>query len=204
MVPIMNRRTSIRHAGLWFAAVLGLVLAGEAAAAIFCGNNLVRQGDPIYRVANRCPEPFWVERRQAARFLGEHGDQPVYGSDTIESWYLNFGPRRMMRRLVFVNGRLDRQETLGYGVAYTPGSRRCDRRDFEHAGDTAGEIYARCGEPDYQYDFSTRIGPYYGGPWPIPEGVEREIWAYDLGRGRMIRELFFVDGRLIHIRTERR
>ena len=195
----MNR---LAITGYALAGLLSVMWAAPAQAAIYCGENLVRQGDPIYRVADRCPEPFWVERRQAARLLGRQAGQPVYGSDTVESWY--FGPRRMMRRLVFINGRLERQDTLGYGVPWNPGSRSCDTQAFEHAGDTAGEVYAHCGEPDYRYDFSTNIGPYYGGPWPIPRGVEREIWAYDPGPGRMIRELFFVDGELIHLRTQRR
>ena len=34
----------------------------------------------------------------------------------FEAWYYNFGPRQLLRRLVFRDGFLVREETLGYGV----------------------------------------------------------------------------------------
>lgn len=194
----------------WLSVVLiglaaGILPVPEAAARdLYCGSNLVRIGDPIWRVGRRCPEPFWVERWQQPLAFDRLGRPLGHHADSIEVWYLNFGPRRHMRRLTFRNGHLDRAESLRYGVEWEPGSRRCTARELETAGDTVGEIYARCGEPDFRYDFSTTIGPYYGGPWPLPVGTERFLWAYDFGGGRFVRELFFIDGRLIHSRAEHR
>lgn len=177
-------------------------LRGADSGAFYCDRNLVRVGDPIWRVGRRCPEPFWVERWQEPLGYDRLGRPLAFGAEAIETWYLNFGHRRLMRRLTFRNGHLIREESLGYGVPHVPGTRRCDARKLQHAGDTVGEIYARCGEPDYRYDFSTSIGPHYGGPWPLPRGSDHQLWAYDFGRGRLVRELYFIDGRLIHSRVE--
>lgn len=185
--------------GLMLAALLWL---GQADASLYCGRNLVKTGDPIYLVGRKCPEPFWTERWQDVIY-NRFGHPIPPSAETVEVWYLNFGRRRMMRALTFRNGRLRHIESLDYGVAYEPGSRRCSTRELEHAGNSAGEIYARCGEPDYRYDFSS-IGPWYGGPWPPPRGSHREIWTYDMGGDRFARELYFVDGQLIHSRSESR
>lgn len=182
--------------------ITALLVGEHADASMYCGRDLVKRGDPIYLVGRKCPEPFWVERWQDMVY--NRFGQPIGPTaQTVEIWYFNFGQRRLMRALTFRNGRLSSINTLDYGVPFEPGTRRCTARELERAGGSAGEIYARCGEPDYRYDFST-IGPYYGGPWPPPQGAHREIWAYDMGPGRFIRELYFVDGRLIHTRTDSR
>lgn len=194
----MTHSKKFISAGLMIAASLWF---GQAEASLYCGRDLVKKGDPIYLVGRKCPEPFWVERWQDV--IHNHFGHPIAAADTIEVWYLNFGQRRMMRALTFRNGRLRRIDKLDYGVSYKPGSQRCTTRELEQAGGSAGEIYARCGEPDYRYDFSA-ISPWYGGPWPPPRGSRQEIWAYDMGPGRFVRELYFVDGRLIHTRVESR
>jgi hypothetical protein len=170
-----------------------------SADSIFCGNQLVRAGDPIWQVARKCPEPFWQESYDRARAVDRFGR--ALELQRMEVWTLNFGQRRLMRRLVFVNGRLSRIHALGYGVDFPPGSRRCAPRELATAGDTIAEIYARCGEPDYSYDIpSPGVYGYHGGP----AQQERRLWTYDFGARHHPRELMFVDGRLHTIRTQRR
>lgn len=188
-----------------FVLAAALLLAWPAAhASFYCGRYMVSAGDAIWRVGRVCPDPFWVERWQEPHFFDRGGFPLGFGSDTIEVWYLNFGDRRLMRRLIFRNGRLERETGLRYGVGHVPGTRRCTAHELAQAGDTIGEIYARCGEPDFRYDFSPFLAPYFGGPGPLPHGTDRQVWAYDYGAGRLVRELLFIDGRLIRTRAEQR
>ena len=186
--------------------VTGLLLAGfgavEAQArSFYCERQLVSVGDPIWSVARKCPDPFWSERFDRVRARDRRGD--VLAAETVEWWYLNFGQRRLMRRLEFVDGRLNRIDRLGYGVDFEPGSRRCTVRQLENAGRTMGEIYARCGEPDYQYAFPL---PGDSGRWlgPGRPPVDRRIWVYDFGGRFHVRELLFIDGHLEHISARER
>lgn len=167
---------------------------------LYCERQIVRKGDPIWRVSRKCPKPFWRETYERAATRDRHG-HPL-DIHRFEIWTLNFGQRRLMRRLVFVNGRLSRIDALGYGVDYRPGSRHCSPGDLARAGETVAEIYARCGEPDYSYELPGRARyGYSGGPG---ERGRRELWTYDFGSRRHPRELLFVDGRLQGISTERR
>jgi hypothetical protein len=172
----------------------------SAADTLQCGRQLVRSGDPIWQVARKCPEPFWRENYDRTSAADRFG-RPLE-MQRVEVWTLNFGARRLMRRLVFVDGRLARIHTLGYGVEYVPGSRRCTPHQLNNAGDTIAEIYARCGEPDYSYVLPTPgVYGYQGGR---VESQDRRTWTYDFGTRHHPRELLFIDGRLHTIRTERR
>ena len=171
-----------------------------AADTLQCNRQIVRSGDPIWQVARKCPEPFWQERYDRTTAADRFG-RPLE-LQRVEVWTLNFGQRRMMRRLVFTNGRLSRIQSLGYGVDYTPGSRRCTPHELNNAGDTIAEIYARCGEPDFSYELpAPGLYGYHGGR---VESQERLSWTYDFGSRYHPRELLFIDGRLHTIRSERR
>ncbi len=190
----------IWRACLVLIALSATPLAVASADVLRCGSQLVRAGDPIWQVARRCPEPFWREYYDRTTVADRFG-RPLE-LQRVEIWTLNFGRRQLMRRLVFTNGRLDRVQTLGYGVNYTPGSRRCTPHELNNAGDTIAEIYARCGEPDYSYQEPTPgLYGYHGGR---VDAQERLTWTYDFGTRHHPRELLFVDGRLQSIRTERR
>lgn len=181
-----------------------LCLSSAADASLHCGNRLVNQGDPQYYVADVCPEPFWVERWELPLdqyyYSGPYG-QRSYGGPRYEAWYINFGPRKLIRRLVFRNGYLERQESLGRGVAFRPGSRRCSPRELRVAGESVGEIYAHCGEPDYIYSEPVVYSHHrrHGGFHRAGHYVLRTRWVYDFGSRRFDRELIFEDGRLIRI-----
>ncbi|MFU8832697.1 MAG: DUF2845 domain-containing protein [Wenzhouxiangella sp.] len=170
--------------------LLAPVISAEARS-MYCDGRLIRIDDPIWQVGRACPEPFWREHYERVYPLAH---------ERIEVWTLNFGQRRLMRRLVFSNGRLARIESLGYGVAWTPGTRRCTWQELDQAGDTVAEIYARCGEPDHRYDLTPQ--GFYG--YAGPTGDHRERWTYDFGPGQHAREVEFVNGRVQRITSLRR
>jgi len=183
---------------IFFLAVLAPVFSVAAARGMYCEGRLVQIDDPIWQVGRACPEPFWREHYERVRGYDRFGHPLAH--ERIEVWTLNFGQRRLMRRLIFSNGRLTRIESLGYGVAWAPGSRRCTWQELDQAGDTVAEIYARCGEPDHRYDL-TPPGLYgYAGP----TGDHRERWTYDFGPRQHPREVEFVNGRVQRITQLRR
>ena len=116
-------------------------------------------------------------------------------------WYYNFGPRALQQRLVFVEGVLERIDSLGYGVR-TLGTSCPFDRDF--TGMSSGELVARCGEPARRrrLDEAVVLRP---GPrtesWRDPR---REEWIYDFGDDRSLRLLDREDGRVIQMRWLRR
>jgi hypothetical protein len=182
----------------------GLLLLGcssqTEARNLYCEGRLVSVGDPVWQVARACPEPFWREDYETLQVRDRWGSLVHF--ERVEVWTLNFGQRRLMRRLVFSNGTLRRIETLGYGVAWQPGSRRCSTRELENAGQTAAEIFARCGQPDHRIDLSPPAYHGYAGPYVRHERLER--WTYEFGSNRHARELEFFNGRLQGVQTLRR
>ena len=116
----MGRRffnSAARHVGL----ALALYAAVGQADALRCGNNLVVDGDTVEKVRATCGEPQRIERRdilQRPSYV-RNGRVIYFGEEMVivpvELWTYNFGPNRFMRRLRFVNGRLEEIETLGYG-----------------------------------------------------------------------------------------
>lgn len=180
-----------------------LVLASPPvqARALYCEGRLVQLGDPIWQVGRVCPTPFWREDHDEPMSRDRRG-YPL-GWQRVESWTMNFGPNRFMRRLIFRNGTLHRIETLGYGVRWEPGTNRCTWRELEQAGDTAAEFFARCGEPDYRYELPA--SDFWGGrAGPAPTYGQRERWVYDYAQGRHAREVEFYNGRLQYVRRARR
>lgn len=187
-------------------AALWPSLASSDQGSLHCGNRLAQKGDPQYYVEDICPQPFWVERWVAPIELF-HYSGPPQGHErsqrgaNYEAWYLNFGSRRLIRRLVFLNGYLERVESLGRGVGFRPGSRSCNPRELAVAGESVGEIYAQCGEPDYIYDDQSVFVPHYRGGIALQGGhyVYRTRWIYRFGSRQFDRELIFEDGRLRQI-----
>lgn len=161
----------------------------------WCGQRIVELGDPVWKVARRCPAPFWQETYDRPVVIDRHGR--ALGLERVEVWTLNFGASQFMRQLEFVNGRLARVRRLGYGVDYDPGSRACGPFDVSQSGETMAEVFARCGRPDYSYEIpAAPVYGYYGG---ARQSGERRIWTYEFGPRQRPRELLFVDGRLRRI-----
>ena len=119
-------------ATLMSAALLALVSAD--ALAMRCGTRLITKGDPQSKVLKYCGEP--VQKRQslglragvyrqsildddgsASRYSYQRGYFWPYGGRevVIEDWLYNFGPSKLMRRIIFEDGFVEEVESLGYG-----------------------------------------------------------------------------------------
>ena len=106
------------------------LLLAEPAAAFRCGSKLVKDGMHEQQVIAVCGEPTarrhlgdalrrfdLGSRRPSPGWTGSYF--PGYGSPSeevlITEYVYNFGPRKLMRRLVFEGGILVSIETIGYG-----------------------------------------------------------------------------------------
>lgn len=116
----------------WYAALAAVAVAfgaGEAAAeGMRCGNRLVSKGDSTYEVRARCGEPSDASRRvetrterRRVRVPCGNGEarcdrvQEVSADVVIDEWIYDFGPQTFVRFLTFVDGKLFRVDTGGYG-----------------------------------------------------------------------------------------
>lgn len=173
--------------------VLFLLFAAPGVHAMRCGSYVINQGLQDFQVRDRCGEPFWTDRYTSVDVVGAWGPEEVQRTVQYDVWYYNFGPRQFMRKFLFRDGALMREETLGYGVDEI-GADCNPMRDY--AGFSAGELYARCGEP-----VSRRIENDTLVRRPAP-GLERwrdrrrEEWIYDFGEMRFLRVVRLVNGRV--------
>ncbi|MCG8519963.1 MAG: DUF2845 domain-containing protein [Pseudomonadales bacterium] len=180
----------------WMTLVLTCLLMGPALAhaAIRCGTSLVDLGDWPVEVRDRCGEPDYVAvyPTRAVPGLGV--------TQTVEHWYYNPGPHRLIRRLEFRNGRLQRVKTLGYGFYPDPHA-RCDSRALRE-GLSEFELVSRCGEPVSErlfwqpFDLSSLADPVPGiSIMPVKE------WLYGFGKHRFRRIVILRDGLVVEVRT---
>lgn len=185
----------------WLAIFLALSWAGNAQA-LRCGNRLVATGDHQFQVRERCGEPYWSSRYTELSVVGLEGPFERRAERVFDEWFYNFGPRFLVQRLVFDDGRLIKIESAGYGVRTVGG----DCSDIAmRRGATGGEVVLHCGEPlsrSSRYeDVVVRDG--LGNARVRP--VRREEWIYDLdGRSRFVRMAILIDGRVDRVeRLER-
>jgi len=117
--------------GTWMLSValgLGLVLGGLGGVAradetMRCPTGrIVRIGDRLLELAQICGEPDRTDRRSLWREIGSRigradrqDHESVVVEVRIEEWLYDLGRDRLVRRLVFENGRLTRIDTLGRG-----------------------------------------------------------------------------------------
>ena len=109
--------------------VVGMSVA-DPAHALRCGNKLVRDGMHEAQVLAICGEP--TTRREIGRTLRgpdlrTYPSDPRYPTDRyyypipypteviVTEYIYNFGPRRLMRRMIFEGGVLVSIESIGYG-----------------------------------------------------------------------------------------
>lgn len=180
---------------MWIRAalILAFVAFAPSAFALRCDGRIVGTGDRDFQARDRCGAPYWVDRFVDTEVVGT--DRPIQLQKEVpfEIWYYNFGPRRLISRLVFRDGTLVAEDTLGYGVDEIGDN--C-HPNLPFTGMSAGELYAHCGEPMWR-----RAASGYVVRRPAP-GVERwrdlrsEDWVYDFGEGRLLRELHLRNGRV--------
>jgi Protein of unknown function (DUF2845) len=162
---------------LFLCALLLLAIA-PAAHAMRCGSRLTSNGDHDFQVRDRCGEPYWVEDHY--RLIVTGADSPVQNVQQIvyTAWFYNFGPSRLMVRMLFRDGRLVREETLGYGVNNIGDS--CSPTKLL-SGMSSGELVAYCGQPLSRNGQPgatlRRVGP---GTYSENDNY-LEDWVYDLG-----------------------
>ena len=102
--------------------LVGLAVAPSVHAdAMRCGNRLVSIGDTRDAVLSICGDPSDIQKRSIVRRPSYelNGRVIFYGDGyvevPVEIWTFNFGPYKLIRRVRFVDGRVDEIETLGYG-----------------------------------------------------------------------------------------
>ena len=176
--------------------ILALLLAAPAAHAMRCGNRLVNDGAQDFQVRERCGDPFWTDRYTNIEIIGRDGPIEQQREVQFDVWYYNFGPRQLMRQLVFRDGLLERERTLGYGVDAI--GEDCDPNRLL-GGLSAGELFARCGEPASRRSHTDTLvrRPAPGlERWRDPR---REDWIYDFGDRRFVRVVRVVDGRVVAV-----
>ncbi len=179
------------------ALVAALLLVSGSAAAMRCSGRIVDTGDYAVQVRERCGEPYWVSEFSTILVYGAYGPVEQRAVQEVQDWYYNFGSSRLVQRLVFVDGRLHRIDSLGYGRARI--GTDCGEIAFLR-GTREGELVLRCGLPLARYSRygDTRYFDSYG--YGVIQPLRYEEWHYPDRRGR-IRLVIMVDGRID--RTER-
>lgn len=120
----------IARSSLIAATAAVLLLAGGNAHAFRCGSKLVQDGMHEQQVIAACGAPTSIRHighalraydyRWRSRYRGySRYRYPGYGNLATEvvvtEYIYNFGPRKLMRRLVFEGSVLVTIETIGYG-----------------------------------------------------------------------------------------
>ncbi len=170
-----------------------LLLASPPAFAMRCGTRIVNEGTQDFQVRDRCGEPFYADTYYATEVFGLRGPVEAYRDVQYDVWYYNFGPHNLMRRFVFRDGVLAREETLGYGVNQIGDDCNANR---DYRGVSVGELVARCGEPaSRRTNYDTLVHQ------PVPgyaryRDQRREQWIYDFGENRFLRSFLLIDGRV--------
>lgn len=109
------------------AVCAALMLVSEAALAFRCGTKLVRDGMHEQQVIAICGEPTTVRHLGYAirgydlgRYRGNRSYRYPYAGHlsrevAVTEYVYNFGPRKLMRRLIFEGGILVDIDSIGYG-----------------------------------------------------------------------------------------
>lgn len=177
------------------ALMLLLIAAGDAAA-MRCGTRIIETGDYDFQVRERCGDPYWVTESNTVLVSGAYGPVVQRAVQQVQDWYYNFGPSTLVRRLIFVDGRLQRIDTLGYGRSRI--GNNCNDIAFLR-GTTEGELVLRCGEPAarYQRIRDTLYYQPYGYAYSQPQRYEE--WRYRKPDSRNTRLVIMVNGQIDRI-----
>jgi len=156
-----------------------------------CQGRIVDQGDPESRVASLCGPPDLSD----SFIVRLH---PGYGiARRVDVWYYNPGPASFVRRLRFINGRLQSIQTQGYGFSTLPRG-RCDP-DRLHAGMSEFELLVRCGKPARR-NFNVPPGAY-GLTAPVSP-LRLQEWFYAPAGKRPGLDITLISGQVADIETK--
>jgi hypothetical protein len=182
-------------------ALAFLFCAAVHADTLRCGSRVVNMGDRDIAVRDRCGDPYFTEQSYALDIRGANSPLEVQDEIVYDVWYYNFGPRQLMQRMLFRDGRLARMEALGYGVNAI--GQDCNL-DTMRSGTPAGEVMAHCGEPISRNATNRSVVRRDGNGHERFTQLRHEEWIYDLGDGRLLRVLSIDNGRLTDVSSERR
>ncbi len=175
-----------------------LLFASPYAFALRCGNQLVNREMQDLQVRDRCGDPFWTENYIGYDVIGSDNTGQIAREVRFQVWYYNFGPHSLMHRLLFRDGALKQDDTLGYGVNDI-GS-KCDPL-MRFVDLSVGELVAFCGEPaSRRQNSDTLVNRLAPGYHRVRE-QRRELWTYDFGESRFLRQLQLVEGRVVSAQT---
>lgn len=102
------------------AAALLVVPAIASADSMRCGSKVISEGDSIDEVLAYCGEPVerhrtWIRRQPRFEYGGREIPFPGEEDVPVDVWTFDFGASRLMRRVRFVAGEVDRIDTLEHG-----------------------------------------------------------------------------------------
>ena len=167
-----------------------LLVAVPSACALRCGNRVVGTDDYDFQVRERCGEPYYIEDHFVVLATGTDTPVQTIQQTVYTAWFYNFGPSRLLVQLLFRDGRLVRQRTLGRGVDDIGGS--CTPVALS-SGASAGEVIAHCGQPQSRNRHPlTQVRQFGPGAYSQYDD-SREDWIYDLG-GNFLYVLHMLNG----------
>ena len=173
---------------------LVLLFASQHAFALRCGNLVITREMQDLQVRDRCGDPFWTESYTSYDLVGSHDAGQVAREVQFDVWYYNFGPSSLMHRLVFRDGVLKQDDTLGYGVREI-GS-KCDPL-MRFVDLSVGELVAFCGEPLSRRQNNDTVVDKLAPDYRRVREQRRELWTYDFGESRVLRQMQLVEGRVV-------
>jgi hypothetical protein len=111
---------------------LGLVSHVAHADGMYCGSRIVSRGDSLFQVRSTCGEPDDAQHRVETRTVRTRARVPCARTESasgkcsteverstdvvIDEWTYDLGRQKLIRLLTFVDGKLHRVETGGYGT----------------------------------------------------------------------------------------
>ncbi len=194
--PIEYERNDEMRRKLWIVCIgigVAMLLAPQISMAFYCGHQLVSIGDTTYEVQSKCGPPVFVDHADSlcARRSGP----------ASEVWTYDFGPSDLVHMAMFLDGRLHKVKTGGYGIKGR-GTKKHSCTAVVRTGSTRYEVYKACGAPTAKRRFEEHRdihghhshAKHHHYPARICTTVEE--WTYDFGPSRFIRQFRFENGRV--------
>ncbi|WP_404364727.1 DUF2845 domain-containing protein [Marinobacter sp.] len=170
---------------LTVAVLVSMLIASFCAEAAFrCGRHLVEKGHWKVEVRERCGDPDYIATYPTATLPG------IGVTGELEHWYYNPGPQGFIRRLEFRDGKLRRDESMGYGFRGESAG-PCTPAVINE-GMSEFELIAHCGEPLSRRVEWRSLSPGHGhvGHRVVPV----QEWLYGFGENRFRRVITLKNG----------